>query len=373
MSVKKVVLYLHTHFYPSQFMNIANLLNTSGYNQYYICCEISDEHKQPNIISIGKVDEHTNGTRALIAMNLLKKNGIFPNVIFTHVGDGLGNYAKNAFPEASIIGFTEWFFPVSNDSALIKNARITEEINACNICITPTRNQKNKFPIELRKKILVMHEGLMNIHIPMKDFTRFESQDVLQPPIITYITRGFEPMRGFLEFAHGINSFLKERTAVVNVVGMDHFFYDDEQLDKDGKKISYKQYALEILGDNVKHVNFIDPLPPKGIRELMEKSDLHIYFTRDFVLSWSLIESLMAGCLVLASNTTPVQEIIENGKNGVLVNYTDPNEVKNTMMKMLDMTEIDKIEMREAAVESVKKYIGTECASKWKVIVDSLI
>ncbi|MHC5829325.1 MAG: glycosyltransferase, partial [Nostoc sp.] len=68
----------------------------------------------------------------------------------------------------------------------------------------------------------------------------------------------------------------------------------------------------------------------------MQASSAHIYLTRPFVLSWSMLEVMAAGCLLVASKTPPVLEVIQDGVNGLLVNFFSPQNIANRVEEALN-------------------------------------
>jgi len=59
-----------------------------------------------------------------------------------------------------------------------------------------------------------------------------------------------------------------------------------------------------------------------------------VYFTYPFVLSWSLLEAMSAGCLVIGSDTAPVREVL-NGENGILVPFFDVDQLAGRVVDAL--------------------------------------
>ena len=57
--------------------------------------------------------------------------------------------------------------------------------------------------------------------------------------------------------------------------------------------------------------------------KVLQVSRVHVYLTYPFILSWSMLEAMSAGCLVLGSDIPTVQEAITHGHNGILFPFFD--------------------------------------------------
>ena len=88
---------------------------------------------------------------------------------------------------------------------------------------------------------------------------------------------------------------------------------------------TYKQKYLQEVGKhiNLDRVHFLGQVPYETLMRVYQISSAHIYLTYPFVLSWSLLEAMAAGCLVIGSRTAPVEEVITDGKNGFLTDFFD--------------------------------------------------
>src|SRR5260370_10464934 len=95
------------------------------------------------------------------------------------------------------------------------------------------------------------------------------------------------------------------------VVGQDQACYGSDERRTGG--LTYKQWVLAQDAYDLSKFAFVGYLPTPALAELLAISDLHIYLTVPFVLSWSLMDALACGALVVASGTPPVCEMIEHG------------------------------------------------------------
>jgi glycosyltransferase involved in cell wall biosynthesis len=143
--------------------------------------------------------------------------------------------------------------------------------------------------------------------------------------VVTYIARNLEPYRGFHIFMRAIPEIQRLRPrARILIVGNDDASY--------GKTLpqgqTYPQKMLDGLGARIdmSRCHFLGTLPYASLLRLYQVS-AHVYLTYPFVLSWSMLEAMAAGCVVVASNTAPVIEVIEDRRNGLLVDFFKAEDI----------------------------------------------
>lgn len=304
----------------------------------------------------------------------LKSQGFIPDIVYGHSGWGSTLFIKDIFPQAKLFCYFEWFYhaygsdadfdpsdPLSADDALrirIKNAPILQDLYSCDRGLSPTKWQQQQFPPEYHHKITVHHDGIDT------DFFRPRSNPKLVLPrlnldlshveeIVTYASRGLEPYRGFPQFIEAIALLLERRPNVhVVIVGEDRVCYGRRL--GDGK--TYQQLMLEKFPIDLNRVHFTGWLAYPEYLQVLQASSAHVYLTRPFVLSWSMLEALATGCLVIGSRTAPVMELIEDGVNGLLVDFFSPPEICARIEDVLNHPEEMKAIRTKARASIVNQY-----------------
>ena len=92
--------------------------------------------------------------------------------------------------------------------------------------------------------------------------------------------------------------------------------------------------------------HFLGKVPYAGYKRILQVSAAHVYLTYPFVLSWSMLEAMATGCLVIGSDTAPVLEVIRDGQNGVTVDFFDDSAIAARVAHALDAPERHR-DMRE--------------------------
>jgi glycosyltransferase involved in cell wall biosynthesis len=153
--------------------------------------------------------------------------------------------------------------------------------------------------------------------------------------VVTYVARNLEPYRGFPSFMRSLPAILERRPkAQVLIVGEDGVSYGAPL--PDGR--TYRQQMLSELGDGLdwSRVHFLGRVPYQTFLKVLQVSRVHVYLTYPFVLSWSMLEAMAAGCLVVGSRTAPVEEVIRDGENGLLVDFFRPDEIAERVVAALE-------------------------------------
>lgn len=250
-----------------------------------------------------------------------------PDVVVTHAGMGMGLFIKEFMPDCLHVGYFEWYFQsktakyLSADNSLdfflrigMRNLPILLELEKCDVAIVPTEWQKSQFPSCYASKINVVFDGIdSRFFYPNSANLRQENmlihnRDTHEPfliskdnIVISYATRGMEPLRGFPEFLLSLPRLLSDDSSLIAIIaGADRRAYSFDAPSHEG---SWKNHLLSSLG-NFKgrdRVYFTGLLDYSDYRSLLWRTDLHCYFTRPYVTSWSFFEACMSGAY-LASN-----------------------------------------------------------------------
>jgi glycosyltransferase involved in cell wall biosynthesis len=152
--------------------------------------------------------------------------------------------------------------------------------------------------------------------------------------VVTYVARNLEPYRGFPSFMRSLPVILAQRPkAQVLVVGGDGVSYGP----KPPKGTTFRALLLKELGCGIDltRVHFLGRIPYSSYVRLLQVSRVHVYLTYPFVLSWSMLEAMSAGCLVVGSSTPPVKEVIRDGRNGLLVDIFSPDAISRRVIEGL--------------------------------------
>jgi glycosyltransferase involved in cell wall biosynthesis len=223
--------------------------------------------------------------------------------------------------------------------ARARNAVALLDLENCDAGYSPTRWQRGLFPAMFRDKVRVIFDGIdTEVWRPLSGVPRRVGDRVIPDDmrVVTYVSRGMESMRGFDIFMQAARLLCQRRRDVLFVVvGDDRICYGGDA-EFTGKQ-SFKQWVLERHDDyDLSRFVFTGLVTIDTLRHLFSLSDLHIYLTVPFVLSWSLMDALACGTTVLASDTAPVKEMIEHGRNGLLADFFDVEALADAADKVLD-------------------------------------
>ncbi|MFP5238889.1 MAG: glycosyltransferase [Acidobacteriota bacterium] len=294
------------------------------------------------------------GAAVLEAAARLRAQGVVPDLIYVHPGWGEALFLEQAFPEAKRIVYCEFYYRMSGADVgfdpefpappelgpvlAMQNTAVLHALNACHAAVSPTLWQKQGHPAHWRPLIEVIHEGIDTDLVrpdPSAALHLGPGLPVLRAgdEVVTFVSRDLEPYRGFHTFMRALPELLARRPGCrVLVVGKDGPGYGPNP----PEGLTWRQKHLAENRIDLSRVHFLGAVPYNVYLKLLQVSACHIYLSYPFVLSWSCIEAMSAGCLMVGSATTPVMEAIEHGVNGLLTDFFDPSALASTVAAVLE-------------------------------------
>lgn len=293
------------------------------------------------------------GQAAARAAEKLRQSGFVPDVIVGHAGWGETMYLKDVFPTARLLGYFEFYYRAYgsdvdfdrdrkvnlDDRARIrtKNAAQFISLEAADWGVSPTIWQKAQLPREFHGKVSVIHEGIDTETVKPQagaKVTLSTGQELTKgDEVVTYVARNLEPYRGFPQFMRAAEEICRRRPqAQILIVGSDGVSYGRRL--PDGQ--TYREQALKEVEIDPERVHFLGRLSYEHYLKVLQVSSVHVYLTYPFVLSWSMLEAMASECVIVGSDTAPVQEVIRDGENGLLVDFYDHVAIAGRVDEVLD-------------------------------------
>jgi glycosyltransferase involved in cell wall biosynthesis len=297
------------------------------------------------------------GESAAAALQSLKDGGYAPDVVFVHPGWGEALFVKDVFPKAKLLIYAEYYYQAEGGDAFfdpefsrpgaaavqrlrLRNTHLLHAMSEADGALSPTMFQRDRHPAWFRERITVIHDGIDSDRFrpdPAASVQLRSAGLTLRPgdEVVVFVARQLEPYRGYHIFMRALPELLRRRpNARVVIVGGDGVSYGASP--PEGK--SWKQIFLDEVKDQLdtRRLHFVGKVPHAVLTQLMQVAAVYTYLTYPFVLSWSLMEAMSTGCLIVASDTAPVREVIEHGRNGLLVDFFDQQALAATVADALE-------------------------------------
>lgn len=408
-AVGKRVLFVHNNF-PGQFGFLAEALAAQG----FICAAIGSQtaSPMPNVpmarwrtgrgSTPGIYGPATRAEADLIRGRaaaecaiVLRDKGFSPNLVIGHPGWGETLFLEEIFPGARQILHGEFYYRASGGDVGFdpefgeqapderfrvhaKNATLGLAYLSADRVVCPTRFQASVFPEPLRPLISTIHEGVDTEFIaprPSPDFMLPDGRRLdRSTPVITFINRRFEPLRGFHIFMRALPTLLDAvPEAQVVIIGADEAGGYGRP-PPEGK--SWKSVALAELEGRLDlgRVHFVGRLPHDKMLDALAISAAHVYYTYPFVLSWSLLEAMASGCLIIGSDTAPLRDAIVDGESGVLLDFFDVEALSQVLISACrEPSRYQSMRLAARAAVTSEYDRRTVCLPRWTSLVDEVL
>jgi glycosyltransferase involved in cell wall biosynthesis len=400
------ILFVHNNF-PAQYRNIAAALaKEPGFQVVAVGASTARSMPSVRLIKYALPGADVSAThpfarrfdvecrraeQVLYSLSSLATSGFTPDLILAHPGWGETLPLRTMFPKARLLAYCEFFygaegrdigfdpeFPMpgldGHIGLQLKNATTLLALEDCEIGISPTKWQQSTFPAHYQGKIEVIHEGVdtarmrpnpqARLMLPSGKYLRSSDK------VVTFVARNLEPLRGYHTFMRALPEILRRRpNAQMVIIGRDGVSYGLPP----PAGATWKSIFLDEVGDrlDLSRVHFMGGVSYQTFIAALQVSSAHVYFTYPFVLSWSMLEAMSAGCLVIGSDTAPVREFINSGESGLLVPFFAVDELAGRVVEVLEQP-AKFTALREAARRHIVDHYDAEhvCIPRMRRLLD---
>jgi glycosyltransferase involved in cell wall biosynthesis len=406
-----IILFIHQNF-PGQYPHLAQMCSKIGYRVLAIGGPTARElpgvelHRYNPMPSTGiptchpwAIDWQTKCIRAEAVGRVLaqlKSDGLIPDLIIGHPGWGEMLCTKDIFGQTPVLHHIEYFYQLQGGDvgfdpemsrstadwsaqAMLRIRRAPQllALHDLDWGWAPTHWQASTAPKEYADRVSVVHEGIDTTSVtPNKASVISLSRAGISfkpgDEVISYVARGLEPYRGFHIFMRMLAILQRFRPNMhAVIVGGENVSYGRPP----ASGLSWKQELLQELNGylDLNRIHFAGQVPHPVLHDLFRVSRCHIYLTYPFVLSWSMLEAMACGAIVIGSDTEPVREVLNHGQNGILVDFFDAEAMAKTIASVLskpDSYQHLKAAARQTIIEAYD--LNTVCLPRQLQMINNL-
>lgn len=364
------ILFIHQNF-PAQFRYLAPALQARGHNVAALTVESNQQqsairtYRYPMPLPEPDPQQARLGTSfttmtdraqrvALAAVQMRDTLGFAPDVIFGHGGWGETLFLREVWPKARLLVYAEFYYATegldvgfdpefsaaslpARMAVIARQSHLALSMVQADAALAPTEWQADSFPPEFRAKITITHDGIDTDALRPAPSAQYRLPNGrwlgAGEEVLTYVARNIEPYRGAHIFFRALPEVLAARPdAQVLIVGGDGSSYSRGPAQGSWREMFLREVAGRL---DLSRVHFLGRVPYRDFATIMQISRAHAYLTVPFVLSWSVLEAMSLGALVVASRTGPVEEVITDGQNGLLVDFFDIEGWADTLISAL--------------------------------------
>ncbi|HZW29515.1 MAG TPA: glycosyl transferase family 1, partial [Isosphaeraceae bacterium] len=234
------------------------------------------------------------------------------DLVVAHGGRGAPTLFLRDALDCPIINYCEYYFATSHRDISYRvdlppaepapffprciNAPTLATLVDCDAGYSATEWQKQSFPARFHSKIEVHFDGIeRELYHPGPAPRRVGERSIpAGTRVVTFVSRGLESIRGFDLFMRAADGIARARPDVLFiVVGGEEIHYGWDKLHTGAP--SFKKWVLGRGSYDLSRFLFLGRILPEQLADILRISDLHIYLTAPFVLSWSLLNAMASG------------------------------------------------------------------------------